>query len=113
MAYSVLTTLTGRPRVASLHPSSHPAPPFVNKPSIRPPSGLHLPVTRMLGWQAWCASDDGASSRSPIDADNDFDAILDGWDAVEAVKVERGGDFALSLGMGRYGAVLRVWVALF
>ena len=49
----------------------------------------------MLGWQAWCASDDGASSRSPIDAENNFDAIVDGWDAVEAVKVERGGDFAL------------------
>ena len=52
----------------------------------------------MNGGPSWCVPDDGAGPHSPIDANiswGDLDGTVDAWSAVEAVKGERCGDFAI------------------
>ena len=52
----------------------------------------------MNGGPSWCVPDDGAGPHSAIDANiswGDLDGTVDAWSAVEAVKGERCGDFAI------------------
>ena len=55
----------------------------------------------MIGGPAWCVSGDGALPCGPIDVDSTWDDLVtdggtvDAWATVDAVKAEKGGDFAL------------------
>eukprot|EP01048_Picozoa_sp_COSAG05_P000628 COSAG05_NODE_18_length_34957_cov_44.338115_7_plen_342_part_00 len=79
-------------RVASLPPSTHPA--SLHSSTSRP-SGLHpASIHQSRACSVGRLGVHPMTGRVPAAADNNFDAILDGWDAVEAVKVESG-EFAL------------------